>query len=139
MCLNIYIYIYIKLKKLLKEKICEISWESFWIENICAIKSGVRLTKANQEIGNRPFIGASDSDNGVTAFVLNDNKSLDENVLGVNYNGSVVENFYHPYQAIFSDDVKRLKWKEKNQGNKYTYFILKRNDFITKGKVCLWL
>lgn len=129
----IYIYIYIKLKTMLEEKVCEISWKDFWIEDVCEVKSGVRLTKANQEVGDRPFIGASDSYNGVTAFVFNTNKSLDENVLGVNYNGSVVENFYHPYQAIFSDDVKRVKWKDEVQGNKYTYLFLK--EMILSQKI----
>ncbi|WP_024781897.1 restriction endonuclease subunit S [Streptococcus mutans] len=129
-----YIYIYIKLKTMLEEKVCEISWKDFWIEDICEIKSGVRLTKANQEIGLRPFVGASDSDNGVTAFVSNTNKSLDANVLGVNYNGSVVENFYHPYEAIFSDDVKRLKWKDEVKGNKYTYLFLKQMILSQKIK-----
>ncbi len=130
----IYIYIYIKLKTMLKEKVCEISWKDFWIEDICDVKSGVRLTKANQEVGERPFIGASDSDNGVTAFVSNTNKSLDEDVLGVNYNGSVVENFYHPYQAIFSDDVKRVKWKDEAKGSKYTYLFLKQMILSQKIK-----
>ncbi|MBF1712125.1 MAG: restriction endonuclease subunit S [Streptococcus intermedius] len=129
-----YIYIYIKLKTMLEEKVCEISWKDFWIEDICEIKSGIRLTKANQEIGLRPFVGASDSDNGVTAFVSNKNKSLDANVLGVNYNGSVVENFYHPYEAIFSDDVKRLKWKDEAQSNKYTYLFLKQMILSQKIK-----
>lgn len=127
-------YIYIKLKIMLKEKVCEISWKDFWLEDICDVKSGVRLTKANQEVGERPFIGASDSDNGVTAFVSNTNKSLDENVLGVNYNGSVVENFYHPYQAIFSDDVKRVKWKDEAKGSKYTYLFLKQMILSQKIK-----
>ena len=130
----IYIYIYIRVKNILEEKVCEISWKDFWIEDICEIKSGVRLTKANQEIGLRPFVGASDSDNGVTAFVSNTNKSLDANVLGVNYNGSVVENFYHPYEAIFSDDVKRLKWKDEIYGNKYTYLFLKQMILSQKIK-----
>lgn len=130
----IYIYIYIRVKNILEEKVCEISWKDFWIEDICEIKSGVRLTKANQEIGLRPFAGASDSDNGVTAFVSNTNKSLDANVLGVNYNGSVVENFYHPYEAIFSDDVKRLKWKDEIYGNKYTYLFLKQMILSQKIK-----
>ena len=130
----IYIYIYIRMMTILEEKVCEISWKDFWIEDICEIKSGVRLTKANQEIGLRPFVGASDSDNGVTAFVSNKNKSLDENVLGVNYNGSVVENFYHPYEAIFSDDVKRLKWKDELYGNKYTYLFLKQMILSQKIK-----
>lgn len=130
----IYIYIYIRVKNILEEKVCEISWKNFWIEDICEIKSGVRLTKANQEIGLRPFASASDSDNGVTAFVSNKNKSLDANVLGVNYNGSVVENFYHPYEAIFSDDVKRLKWKDEIYGNKYTYLFLKQMILSQKIK-----
>ena len=130
----IYIYIYIRVKNILEEKVCEISWKDFWIEDVCEIKSGVRLTKANQEIGLRPFVGASDSDNGVTAFVSNTNKSLDANVLGVNYNGSVVENFYHPYEAIFSDDVKRLKWKDELYGNKYTYLFLKQMILSQKIK-----
>lgn len=129
-----YIYIYIRVKIILEEKVCEISWKDFWIEDICEIKSGVRLTKANQEIGLRPFVGASDSDNGVTAFVSNKNKSLDANVLGVNYNGSVVENFYHPYEAVFSDDVKRLKWKDEIYGNKYTYLFLKQMILSQKIK-----
>lgn len=130
----IYIYIYIRMMTILEEKVCEISWKDFWVEDICEIKSGVRLTKANQEIGLRPFVGASDSDNGVTAFVSNKNKSLDANVLGVNYNGSVVENFYHPYEAIFSDDVKRLKWKDEIHGNKYTYLFLKQMILSQKIK-----
>lgn len=130
----IYIYIYIRVKNILEEKVCEISWKDFWIEDVCEIKSGVRLTKANQEIGLRPFVGARDSDNGVTAFVSNTNKSLDANVLGVNYNGSVVENFYHPYEAIFSDDVKRLKWKDELYGNKYTYLFLKQMILSQKIK-----
>ena len=129
-----YIYIYIRMMTILEEKVCEISWKNFWIEDVCEIKSGVRLTKANQEIGLRPFVGASDSDNGVTAFVSNKNKSLDANVLGVNYNGSVVENFYHPYEAIFSDDVKRLKWKDEIYGNKYTYLFLKQMILSQKIK-----
>ena len=129
-----YIYIYIRMMNILEEKVCEISWKDFWIEDVCEIKSGIRLTKANQEIGLRPFVGASDSDNGVTAFVSNKNKSLDANVLGVNYNGSVVENFYHPYEAIFSDDVKRLKWKDEIYGNKYTYLFLKQMILSQKIK-----
>lgn len=67
--------------------------------------------------GGRPFVGASDSNNGVTGFVSNKNSSLDKQVLGINYNGSVCEAFYHPYECIFSDDVKRfhLKYKDDNE------------------------
>ena len=59
--------------------------------------------------GERPFIGATEFNNGITTFVSNTNKSFDSNVLGVNYNVSVVKSFYHEYECIFSDDVKRQK------------------------------
>ena len=97
---------------------------NFIISELFDIQSGVRLVKDEMKDGSRPFIGATDSNNGITAFCSNTNKSLDSNVLGVNYNGSVVENFYHPYQAIFSDDVKRMKLKDI-EGNRYIYLYIK--------------
>lgn len=99
-------------------------WKEFFIRDIFIISPGKRLTKSDMISGNKPFIGASDSNNGVTAFISNTNISEDSNVLGVNYNGSVVENFYHPYTCLFSDDVKRFKLKEIN-ANKYHYLFLK--------------
>jgi len=99
-------------------------WKEFFIEDIFNIKSGKRLTKAEMVSGNIPFIGATDSNNGVTEFIANRNSSLDKNVLGVNYNGSVVYNFYHSYEAVFSDDVKRLSFKEF-EGNKYSFLFVK--------------
>lgn len=132
----IYIYIYkIAISKgsdlaLLEEK----EWKEFWLEDIVTISSGVRLTKSNQEKGQTPFIGSSDSNNGVTAFVSNKNSSLDKNLLGVNYNGSVVETFYHPYEGIFSDDVKRIHWKDRTHENRFTYLFLKQAILQQKEK-----
>lgn len=108
-------------------------WLPFTLEDVCSIQSGVRLTKQDMRRGNMPFIGASDANNGITAFVSNQNASLDKNVLGVNYNGSVVENFYHPYEALFSDDVKRLKIKHFAAG-KYAYLFLKTLILKQKSK-----
>ena len=109
------------------------NWKEFRLEDIFTIDPGVRLTTANMTMGKRPFIGATDSNNGITAFVDNTNKSLDSNVLGVNYNGSVVENFYHPYEAIFSDDVKRLHLKEV-ENNKYICLFIKQSLLKQKAK-----
>ncbi len=94
------------------------------MEDILRISNGVRLTKADMTIGNRPFIGSSEASNGVTGFVDNNNASLDKEVLGVNYNGSVGFSFYHPYEALFSDDVKRVRWKNEAANNKYTLLYL---------------
>ena len=99
-------------------------WKEFFLEDVAIIKNGVRLTKADMNIGDIPFIGASESNNGVTAFTSTINNSYDRNVLGVNYNGSVGFSFYHPYDAIFSDDVKRVIWKDQKRNNKYTLLFL---------------
>lgn len=113
--------------------LADAEWHEFFIEDIAETKSGVRLTKADMTTGVKPFIGSTDSNNGITNFVSDSNRSEDSNVLGVNYNGSVVENFYHPYTAIFSDDVKRLSLKNA-AGNKYHYLSLKNSILKQKSK-----
>lgn len=75
-------------------KLLSIRWKPFVISDIFTILPGKRLTKAAMKVGKRPFIGATDSNNGITAWVDNTNESLDKLVLGVNYNGSVVETFF---------------------------------------------
>ena len=55
-------------------------------------------------------------------------------MLGVNYNGSVVENFYHPYSCVLSDDVKRVSFKNKQGQNKYCYMFLKQMILQQKEK-----
>lgn len=132
---------YFNLKSQIKEKqkheiydwrkLNEIDWENYFIEDVFNIKSGKRLTKDAFISGIKPFVGSTDSNNGITNYVANQNSSEDYNVLGVNYNGSVVENFYHPYHALFSDDVKRLSLKIG--GNKYLYLFTK--NVILKQKV----
>ncbi|MEF2903511.1 MAG: restriction endonuclease subunit S [Dialister invisus] len=109
-------------------------WKEFFLDEICNINSGVKLTKSNMNEGKMPFIGATDSNNGITNFVSNTNKSLDKNILGVNYNGNVVENFYHPYECIFSDDVKRISFKDDEGQNKYCYLFLKQMMLQQKEK-----
>ena len=106
----------------------------FYIGDVLSIENGVRLTKADMHEGIRPFIGASESNNGVTCFIDNTNSSLASNVLGVNYNGSVGFSFYHPYEALFSDDVKRVRWKDEEANNKYTLLYLSTAISQQKGK-----
>lgn len=115
------------------KRIEDVKWGEFKILDIFSIYPGIRLTKADMLEGDTPFIGATDSNNGITAFCGNDNASRDYNVLGVNYNGSIVENFYHPYSALFSDDVKRLHLKD-TEGNKYIYLFIKQCILKQKQK-----
>jgi restriction endonuclease S subunit len=109
-------------------------WYPFSLNSIFKIKPGKRLTKADMNQGKRPFIGATDSNNGITNFVSNANTSLDKGVLGVNYNGSVVETFYHPYECIFSDDVKRLRLDNALISNRFVYLFLKLTIVQQKEK-----
>lgn len=100
------------------------NWKEFYINDIFSISAGKRLTKADMDSGNIPFIGATDSNNGITSWIATPNISFDRNVLGVNYNGSVVENFYHAYGCVFSDDVKRLHLKH-HADNKFVLLFMK--------------
>lgn len=107
-------------------------WKEYSISEIFNILPGKRLTKADMVKGDKPFIGATDSNNGITDWVSNYNESEDKDVLGVNYNGSVVETFYHPYKCIFSDDVKRFHLKDNSVHSQYVMQFLK--SIILKQK-----
>ena len=103
----------------------EMCWEPFLIADIFDILPGKRLVAADSTPGNRPFIGALDNSNGVARFVNDANVSLDKNVLGVNYNGNgMVISFYHPYECIFSDDVKRFHLKH-HEDNAFVLLFMK--------------
>ena len=97
-------------------------WKDVSLDDLFVVKPGKRLETRNKAPGNRPFIGATDNGNGITGFVGNENTSKDNNVLGVNYNGAPCIAFYHPYDCIFSDDVKRLHLKE-HADNKFIYLF----------------
>ena len=119
----------------LKEGTVDIAlMEEYFIEDICDIKSGVRLVKAEHKKGKIPFISAVDNNNGITEFIENINNSFDKNILSVNYNGSVVETLYHPYESIFSDDVKRVAFADKSQNNEYALLFLKQMIIQQKSK-----
>lgn len=108
-------------------------WKDFFLTELFSIEPGRRLTKAEMDDGDIPFIGATDSNNGITNWIGTKNASFDKNVLGVNYNGSVVETFYHSYGCVFSDDVKRLHLREYND-NKYVLLFFKTIILQQKGK-----
>jgi len=109
-------------------------WSEFSINKIFSVSPGKRLESYNMSEGERPFIGAVDSSNGITNYVSNDNDSKDKNVLGVNYNGNgMVISFYHPYECIFSDDVKRFHLREI-EDNKHVFLFMKTAILKQKSK-----
>lgn len=93
------------------------------MDTVFDIKSGVRLESRNRIPGERPFIGALDNSNGVVQFVSNENNSLDSNFLGVNYNGNGMGiGFYHPYECVCTDDVKRFHLRNVSDSAELSLF-----------------
>lgn len=87
-------------------------WQYFRLGDLFSLKKGKRLTKANMQSGDVPFIGAIDSNNGVTSYV--DKAIHSANTITVNYNGAgVAEAFYQPEPFWASDDVNVLYPKFK--------------------------
>lgn len=82
-------------------------WQPFKLSNIFSLRKGKRLTKANMTVGNIPFIGATDSKNGITAMI-GQTPIHDGNTISVSYNGSVAEAFYQPTPFWATDDVNVL-------------------------------
>ncbi|EXJ23871.1 restriction enzyme, beta subunit [Alkalibacterium sp. AK22] len=110
------------------------SWKEFRLEEVVDIYPGVRLTKADMLAGSTPFIGASSKNHGITNFVDNMNGSCDKDVLGVNYNGSIADSFYHKEKSLFSDDVKRIKIKSEDSPSKLKYLFLKTIIYQSKKR-----
>jgi len=83
------------------------NWVAFELQNLFDIHKGQRLTKANMLPGSTPYIGASDTSNGVTAYI-GQAPIHEGGTISVSYNGSVAEAFYQPEPFWATDDVNVL-------------------------------
>lgn len=90
-------------------------WKEFYITDITEIISGQDIYESERTKGETPYISATANVNGIGYFVGNKNKTLEKNCLSVNRNGSVGYSFYHPYEALFSNDCRKLRLKESNK------------------------
>lgn len=96
------------------EPISKKEWGEFFIEDIAQIISGKDIYEAERKKGNIPYVSATANNNGIGYFVGNTNETLEENCLSVNRNGSVGYSFYHQYKALFSNDCRKLRLKNKS-------------------------
>lgn len=83
------------------------SWKEFCLGDLFDIRKGNRLTKANMTVGSTPFIGAIDSNNGVSTYIGQE-PIFEGNTLTVNYDGNGVAEAYYqpvPYWALDSVNV----------------------------------
>ena len=83
-------------------------WAEFPISDLFTVVKGTRLTKADMQDGTIRFIGASAMNNGITAYISNNEKLHPENTITISYNGSVGEAFYQDEKFWASDDVNVL-------------------------------
>ncbi|MBR0150577.1 MAG: restriction endonuclease subunit S, partial [Synergistaceae bacterium] len=84
-------------------------WGGFLISDIAEIVSGRGIFEDDRMPGNIPYVGASAMNNGVIHFVSNTNETLEAECISVNSNGSVGYAFYHPYEALYSGDCRKLR------------------------------
>lgn len=90
------------------EKVDTEGWGKFAIQDLFEVVKGKRLTKADMREGNIKFIGASSVNNGITAFIANNEHLHPANTITLSYNGSVGEAFYQDEKFWASDDVNVL-------------------------------
>ena len=89
------------------ETISSESWGDFRVSDLFCIKKGKRLTKEDQTDGATPYVGAIDSNNGVSNYI--GQKAIhDGGTISLSYNGSVGEAFYQPEPFWATDDVNVL-------------------------------
>ena len=84
------------------------NWKWFRYNEIFKIKKGKRLTKADMIDGEIPYIGATDSNNGITARISNNEHLHSANTITVSYNGSIAEAYYQSKPFWATDDVNVL-------------------------------
>lgn len=97
------------------EPIEEKQWSEFFISEVSEILSGRDIYASERIKGNTPYISASANNNGIGHFVNNDNSTKESGCLSVNRNGSVGYSFYHPYEALFGNDCRKLRPKNPNK------------------------
>lgn len=86
------------------------TWKWFQLggdDGLFEIRKGKRLTSDDQTEGDTPYIGAIDSNNGVSNRI-GQNPIHDGNTISLSYNGSVGEAFYQPVSYWATDDVNAL-------------------------------
>lgn len=126
-------------------------WKGFFISDICDIESGRDIYDAERVKGHIPYITSTSANNGIKYYVSNINETLEENAISVNRNGSVGYSFYHKYKALYSNDCRKLRLKQrrnefvslfvtnqiKQQSEKYNYGYKMGTGRLKRQKIML--
>jgi hypothetical protein len=106
-------------------------WAEFFIEDVTEILPGRDIYGSERIKGDTPYISATANNNGIGHFVGNNNKTKESGCLSVNRNGSVGYSFYHPYDALFSNDCRKLRLKSPS---KHVGIFISQQITRQKGK-----
>lgn len=87
-------------------------WKEYRLGDLFEIKKGKRLTSEDQTEGTTPYIGAIDSNNGVSNYI-GQAPIHEANTISLSYNGSVGQAFYQPTPFWATDDVNVLYFRNK--------------------------
>ena len=99
---NIYIYI-------MHNHFAESEWKEFFVEDVTEILPGRDIYERERVEGKVPYITATANNNGIGYFVSNTNSTKEAGCISVNRNGSVGYSFYHPYEALYGNDTRKLR------------------------------
>ena len=94
------------------KKLNEKEWKDVELGQIADISSGRDIYAQERISGDTPYITSGTANNGIGYFVSNDNDSKAKNAISVNRNGAVGEAFYHPYNALYGNDCRRVNMKD---------------------------
>ena len=94
------------------KKLNEKEWKDVELGQIANISSGRDIYAQERISGDTPYITSGTANNGIGYFVGNDNDSKAKNAISVNRNGAVGEAFYHPYNALYGNDCRRVNMKD---------------------------
>lgn len=108
-------------------------WREFFISDIGEIESGKDIYRSERVKGDTPYVSAKSKDNSVSHFIGNKNDSLEPDCISVVRNGSSVGySFYHPYNALYSNDCRKIR----SQKNKHTSLFITNQITFQRGKYC---
>ncbi|MBQ3654177.1 MAG: restriction endonuclease subunit S [Synergistaceae bacterium] len=108
-----------------------VKWSEFFISEVAEILSGRDIYDDERLPGLTPYIGASSLNNGITHFISNTNETKESDCISVNRNGSVGYAFYHPYEALYSNDCRKLRPRVRD---KYISLFMARQITAQRGK-----
>ena len=97
-------YIYI-----MHNHFAESEWKEFFVEDVTEILPGRDIYERERVEGKVPYITATANNNGIGYFVSNTNSTKEAGCISVNRNGSVGYSFYHPYEALYGNDTRKLR------------------------------